>query len=143
VSKSGLHALTRHVANAYGKQNIRSNALALGMILSDNGRHNMTPAMLGLLTQHNALARLGQPDDIAETVAFLFLISPAFSPVLSSRSTGVLRPTRRRSSNRTNHAWTRRTIGVGVMLLGASSEESVEDGNHLLDISEYHATDVS
>jgi NAD(P)-dependent dehydrogenase (short-subunit alcohol dehydrogenase family) len=34
--------LTRHVANAYGKQNIRCNALALGMILTDKGRHNMT-----------------------------------------------------------------------------------------------------
>jgi NAD(P)-dependent dehydrogenase (short-subunit alcohol dehydrogenase family) len=72
VSKSGMHALTRHVANAYGKQNIRCNALALGMILTDKGRDNMTPAMLDLLTEHNALARLGQPEDIAEMVAFLF-----------------------------------------------------------------------
>jgi NAD(P)-dependent dehydrogenase (short-subunit alcohol dehydrogenase family) len=71
LSKCGLHALTRHVANAYGKQNIRCNALALGMILTDQGRHNMTPAMLDLLTGHNALVRLGQPDDIAEMVAFL------------------------------------------------------------------------
>jgi NAD(P)-dependent dehydrogenase (short-subunit alcohol dehydrogenase family) len=72
VSKSGLHALTRHVANAYSKQIIRCNALALGMILTDKGAHNMTPAMLDLLTEHNALARLGRPDHIAEMVAFLF-----------------------------------------------------------------------
>ena len=88
------------------------------MILTDKGRHNMTPGMLDLLTEHNALARLGQPDDIAEMGPSSFLISPAFSPVLSSRSTGVLRPSCRRSSNRRNHARTRQTIGIGLMPLG-------------------------
>jgi NAD(P)-dependent dehydrogenase (short-subunit alcohol dehydrogenase family) len=72
VSKAGLHALTRHVANAYGKQNIRCNALALGLILTEKARHNMTPRMLELLEQHNALGRLGTTDDVAEMVAFLF-----------------------------------------------------------------------
>jgi NAD(P)-dependent dehydrogenase (short-subunit alcohol dehydrogenase family) len=55
VSKWGLHALTRHVANAYGKQNIRGNALALGTNLTDKGRHNMTPAMLDVLRRSIAL----------------------------------------------------------------------------------------
>ena len=36
-----------------------------------------------------------------------------------------------------------RIIGVGVMPSGTSSEESGEEGNHLVDISEYHAMDVS
>jgi hypothetical protein len=131
------------VANAYGKQNIRSNALALGMILTDKGRHNMTPAMLDLLAEHNPLARLGQPDDIAEMVAFLFSDLASFLTGTVIPLDGVLRPTCRRSSNRRNHGRTRRTIGVGVMPLATSSEESGADGNHLLDISEYHATDVS
>jgi NAD(P)-dependent dehydrogenase (short-subunit alcohol dehydrogenase family) len=72
VSKAGLHALTRHVANAYGKQNIRCNALALGLILTKKAQQTMTPPMLEKLLEHNALGRLGSTDDVAEMVAFLF-----------------------------------------------------------------------
>jgi NAD(P)-dependent dehydrogenase (short-subunit alcohol dehydrogenase family) len=78
VSKAGLHALTRHVANAYGKQNIRCNALALGLIMTEKAQHNMTPPMLDVLRKHNALDRLGKTGDVAEMVAFLFSELGAF-----------------------------------------------------------------
>jgi NAD(P)-dependent dehydrogenase (short-subunit alcohol dehydrogenase family) len=78
VSKAGLHALTRHVANAYGKQNIRCNALALGLIMTEKAQQTMTPPMLDVLRKHNALDRLGRTDDVAEVVAFLFSDLGAF-----------------------------------------------------------------
>jgi NAD(P)-dependent dehydrogenase (short-subunit alcohol dehydrogenase family) len=78
VSKAGLHALTRHVANAYGKENIRCNALALGLIMTEKAQQTMTPPMLDVLTKHNALDRLGRTGDVAEVVAFLFSDLGAF-----------------------------------------------------------------
>ena len=78
VSKAGVHALTRHVANAYGKQNIRCNAVALGMILTEAGSKNVPPPMLKRLEDHNALARLGRTDDVAELVAYLFSDAGSF-----------------------------------------------------------------
>jgi NAD(P)-dependent dehydrogenase (short-subunit alcohol dehydrogenase family) len=72
VSKAGLHGLTRHVANAYGKQNIRCNAIALGMILTESGSKNVPAPMLKRLEEHNALPRLGRSADVTEIVAYLF-----------------------------------------------------------------------
>jgi NAD(P)-dependent dehydrogenase (short-subunit alcohol dehydrogenase family) len=72
VSKAGLHGLTRHVANAYGKQNIRCNAIALGLIVTEHTGGNLTPAMLDVIKRQNALDRAGRTDDVAEIVAFLF-----------------------------------------------------------------------
>jgi len=70
VAKSGLTALTRHVARRWGKQGIRANAVAPGLV--------MTPAVrtgAGSFADH-AIAnvphtRLGEPADIAAAVAFL------------------------------------------------------------------------
>jgi NAD(P)-dependent dehydrogenase (short-subunit alcohol dehydrogenase family) len=78
VSKAGLHGLTRHVANAYGKQNIRCNAIALGMIITDAGSKHVPPPMLKRLEDHNALPRLGRTDDVAEIVAYLFSDAGSF-----------------------------------------------------------------
>jgi NAD(P)-dependent dehydrogenase (short-subunit alcohol dehydrogenase family) len=78
VSKAGLHGLTRHVANAYGKQNIRCNAIALGMIITEAGSKNVPPPMLKRLEEHNALPRLGRTDDVAELVAYLFSDAGSF-----------------------------------------------------------------
>ena len=78
VSKAALHGLTRHVANAYGKQNVRCNAIALGMILTEAAERNVKPEMLAYLEEHNALARLGRTSDVAEVVAFLFSDEASF-----------------------------------------------------------------
>src|ERR1700677_3339801 len=68
VSKAALHGLTRHVANAYGKQNIRCNAIALSMILTESSVENVRPETLTVIERHNALARLGKTNDVAEVV---------------------------------------------------------------------------
>lgn len=73
-----LHGLTRHVANAYGKQNIRCNAIALGMIMTEAAERNVPAEMITFLEEHNALARLGKTADVAEVVAFLFSDQASF-----------------------------------------------------------------
>jgi len=70
--------LTRHVANAYGKQNVRCNAIALGMILTEAAERNVPEEMLTFLETNNALARLGKTADVAEVVAFLFSDEASF-----------------------------------------------------------------
>lgn len=72
VSKSGLHGLTRHVAYAYGKQNIRCNALAVNMVVTEQWHKTLTPEIIDAIKQQNALDRYGRTEDVAELVAFLF-----------------------------------------------------------------------
>lgn len=56
ASKAGVNALTRHVATKWGKNNIRANAVAPGLVVHARMRE---------------LTRLGRPDDIAAAIAFL------------------------------------------------------------------------
>ncbi len=77
ISKAGVNALTRHVASGWGKQGIRANAIAPGMIatapvlaLSDEFRANKLAT--------NRSTRLGEPKDIAAMVAMLLSDDGAF-----------------------------------------------------------------
>jgi NAD(P)-dependent dehydrogenase (short-subunit alcohol dehydrogenase family) len=72
VSKSGIHALMRHVASRWGKEGIRSNAVAPGVVLTENSTANMPDEMRAMILQMGRSPRLGQPDDIASMVAMLF-----------------------------------------------------------------------
>lgn len=72
AAKAGVVALTKSVAFDYGRQGIRCNAVAPGLI--------DTPAAAGVMSdpdrmrwQHERLpiGRVGQPEDIAAAVAFL------------------------------------------------------------------------
>jgi NAD(P)-dependent dehydrogenase (short-subunit alcohol dehydrogenase family) len=68
IAKSGLTALTRHVASRWGRDGIRANGVAPGLIL--------TPAVRASTIAEQVLARvphrrLGEPKDIASAVAFL------------------------------------------------------------------------
>jgi NAD(P)-dependent dehydrogenase (short-subunit alcohol dehydrogenase family) len=71
MSKSGINALMRHVASAWGREGIRANCVAPGMVLTKTLRDNSDKAFqdyaLGLAKSH----RLGEPEDIAAAVAFL------------------------------------------------------------------------
>jgi NAD(P)-dependent dehydrogenase (short-subunit alcohol dehydrogenase family) len=69
ASKAALVSLTRYVAVAYGKQNIRCNAIAPGTCVHDRMKSRIDRSVLetsGVLGN-----RLGNPDDIAYAVAFL------------------------------------------------------------------------
>jgi NAD(P)-dependent dehydrogenase (short-subunit alcohol dehydrogenase family) len=90
IAKSGITALARHVASRWGKEGIRANAIAPGLI--------MTPAVAAGTMAGHALAsvpstRLGLPDDIAAAVAFLLSDDAAWinGQVLSVDGGGTMR----------------------------------------------------
>ena len=90
IAKSGLTALARHVASRWGKEGIRANAIAPGLI--------MTPAVAAGTMAGHALAsvpstRLGLPEDIAAAVAFLLSDDAAWinGQVLSVDGGGTMR----------------------------------------------------
>jgi NAD(P)-dependent dehydrogenase (short-subunit alcohol dehydrogenase family) len=69
ASKAALISLTRHIAVAYGKQNIRCNAIAPGTCVHERMKTRIDRDVLetsGVLGN-----RLGNPDDIAYAVAYL------------------------------------------------------------------------
>ncbi|MFE4996597.1 SDR family NAD(P)-dependent oxidoreductase [Streptomyces mirabilis] len=70
-SKIALHALTRHTAHAWGRKNIRANAVAPGVVLTENVRAGTPPEVREALSEKTALPRLGEPEDLASMIVFL------------------------------------------------------------------------
>jgi len=70
ASKAGLIALTKSVAKELGSRNILVNAVAPGFIETEM-TSAMTPEAREGLGKQIALERLGTPQDVAATVAFL------------------------------------------------------------------------
>nr|WP_028008497.1 SDR family oxidoreductase [Solimonas flava] len=71
VSKSGLQALMRHVATRWGKAGVRANAIAPGLVLTEQLRDHF-PEDLRLATLAITRSpRLGRSEDIAAMVAML------------------------------------------------------------------------
>ncbi|WP_246516350.1 SDR family NAD(P)-dependent oxidoreductase [Salicibibacter cibarius] len=71
ASKSSVIALTKTAATEYGRQNIRVNAIAPGIIdtkMTDDWKET---DKWPILSKANALRRLGQPEEIANAVLFL------------------------------------------------------------------------
>ena len=72
MSKAGLGALVRHVASKWGREGIRANAVAPGLILTEAVLANPDPQLREFAIQMGHSNRPGRPDDIAAAVAFLF-----------------------------------------------------------------------
>jgi len=70
ASKGGIIAFTKSVAREMGSRNITVNAVAPGFIVTDMTNKLPAETRDGLLSMI-PLARLGQPEDVAELVAFL------------------------------------------------------------------------
>ncbi len=68
-AKAGLLALTRAVASEGGPDGIRCNAVAPGIVLTKWVEKNMPGVQKQ--AEHTPLRRLGKPEDIAATIAFL------------------------------------------------------------------------
>jgi NAD(P)-dependent dehydrogenase (short-subunit alcohol dehydrogenase family) len=69
MSKSGVHALMRHVSSRYGAQGVRSNVIAPGVI-----KHERWPDWSSVKAGENMghiKSRFGRPDDIASISALL------------------------------------------------------------------------
>lgn len=71
TSKLAVVGLTRYIATAHGKQGIRCNAIAPGMIMSDAAAEIAGPEQLKSLLRHHLTPRLGTTDDVAKLALFL------------------------------------------------------------------------
>lgn len=71
MAKAGVNALMRHVASRWGKQGIRANAVAPGLVLTPNNRKTMPEDFAKLALRGTRSTRLGAPEDIAAMVCTL------------------------------------------------------------------------
>lgn len=72
ASKGAVESLTRELALTLAPHRIRVNAVSPGVIDSEMSREAIeTPEILTPLMAHTTLGRLGRPDEVAATVAFL------------------------------------------------------------------------
>ncbi|WP_337101920.1 SDR family NAD(P)-dependent oxidoreductase [Paenibacillus sp. YIM B09110] len=71
ASKAAVVNLTKYTAAQYGKDNIRCNAVAPGLILTPAAKTSMPQAVLDIFEKYNALPYHGEADDIGYTVLFL------------------------------------------------------------------------
>jgi NAD(P)-dependent dehydrogenase (short-subunit alcohol dehydrogenase family) len=72
TAKAGLGALVRHIASRWGKEGVRCNAVAPGLVLSDELRQKVPAERQEAYLTSQELGRLGEPRDIAAMVTFLF-----------------------------------------------------------------------
>ncbi len=70
ASKAGIEGLTRSMANELAGRNIRVNAVAPGFIQTDM-TEKLNEKQVHAITDRVPLKKLGTPQDVAETVAFL------------------------------------------------------------------------
>ena len=71
TSKAALIQLNRMIATQYGKQNVRSNCMVIGFVLTPLAKDSTPDVIKDILLSHHLTPQLGQPDDIANLVAFL------------------------------------------------------------------------
>jgi NAD(P)-dependent dehydrogenase (short-subunit alcohol dehydrogenase family) len=73
VSKAGINQLVRHTAARFGRQLIRCNAIAPGLIMTETAKRALTPELEQKFLSSVCGPRLGIPEDIANT--FVHLVS--------------------------------------------------------------------
>ncbi|AQW47625.1 MULTISPECIES: SDR family NAD(P)-dependent oxidoreductase [Streptomyces] len=71
ASKAGINALTRHIASRWGKEGIRCNAVAPGLVMGDTQKQRDDQRLQAMALKIARSPRLGEPADVAGTVAFL------------------------------------------------------------------------
>ena len=71
ATKGALETLVKHWAVMLGPRGIRVNAVAPGIIDTDMSNFTKTEAGREIALGLQALQRIGQPEDIADVVAFL------------------------------------------------------------------------
>ena len=71
ASKAGLIQLTRSIAASHGRRGVRCNAVAPGMTMTPALQEAFPPHVRRLVEDETLRPQLGDPDDIAQAVAFL------------------------------------------------------------------------
>jgi NAD(P)-dependent dehydrogenase (short-subunit alcohol dehydrogenase family) len=71
AAKAGLDNLTLTMAAEWGHLGIRVNAVAPGLVLTDENSQNMTPSRRRRQVETVPLQRLGTPDDIGPVCVYL------------------------------------------------------------------------
>lgn len=72
AAKGGLTMLTQHIACDYGPLGIRANCVAPGVTLTDMVRHRLEDETFRRINvETTPFPRLGEPADVAATIAFL------------------------------------------------------------------------
>ncbi|MFE7277354.1 MULTISPECIES: SDR family NAD(P)-dependent oxidoreductase [Streptomyces] len=71
ASKSGVVAMSKHIATRWGKENIRCNVVAPGMVLTENNKAMNSEDDRRAVFDMLRSPRFGKPEDIAAAVSFL------------------------------------------------------------------------
>ena len=72
ASKAAINSLTQSLATQHGKEGIRCNAIAPGLIVTPSTKDTYAKSDIGeVMLRHHLTPRLGRPEDIAEAVVFL------------------------------------------------------------------------
>ena len=72
MAKAGVNALVRHIANRWGKEGIRANAIAPGLVRTEKNFEILEgQGVLAAVLSSMRSPRVGQPADIGAMVAFL------------------------------------------------------------------------
>ena len=71
VSKSAVNSLTEYVATTYGREGIRCNAVAPGLIMSPVAEAAYSPELRRISASNRLIPRAGTPDDVAQMIAYL------------------------------------------------------------------------
>jgi NAD(P)-dependent dehydrogenase (short-subunit alcohol dehydrogenase family) len=71
ASKAAIIQMTRSIAASHGRRGVRCNAVAPGMTMTPALRAAFPPDIRKLVEDETLRDRLGEPEDIAEAVAFL------------------------------------------------------------------------
>ena len=71
ASKAGVINLTKYIATQMGKKGIRCNAVAPGLVLTPAAVDNLNEDVRNIFLGQCATPYLGEPEDIAATIAFL------------------------------------------------------------------------
>jgi NAD(P)-dependent dehydrogenase (short-subunit alcohol dehydrogenase family) len=73
ISKAGINQLVRHTAARFGRERIRCNAIAPGIIMTETAKRSLTPELERKFLSTVCGPRLGIPEDIANL--FVHLVS--------------------------------------------------------------------